>query len=193
MKQTPETQQDTAAMPRRSGEEAGASGTWPAATVVLLSGIACWLWLASGMGTTMPPRTAAAVAGAELAQVEPQDIDGALSTMSGSPGTMAQFRQRTDGCPLPLAWVSVALAPGQQAGTIRIRSGNYFSPIFTLGEAPVRVAIPYPAPYQVGTGTLAAMHTGGGAVIALAPAWLVPAENSAATRQVSWPVTNRCR
>ena len=192
MNQIPEMQRGTAAAPRRSGEEGEASGTWAAVAVVALSGIACWFWLASAMGTATPPRPAAAGAIAELAQVEPQDINGALSTMNGSPGALAQFGQRENRCPLPLAWVSVAGAPGQP-GTIRLKSGSYFSPIFPLGDAPVRIAIPYPAPYEAGNGMLVAMHTGGGAVIGLVPAWQVPADNSTATRQVRWPVTSRCR
>ena len=51
----------------------------------------------------------------ELAQVDDQDIDNALTTMNGPSDYLAQFKERGAGCPRPLAWVALAKARGQPA------------------------------------------------------------------------------
>ncbi|MGA9868046.1 MAG: hypothetical protein WBQ75_16600 [Acetobacteraceae bacterium] len=112
--------------------------------------------------------------------------------MNGSTAFLAQFRQRTGGCPRPLAWVSLGRAAAQPAGTVRLRSGTYFSPVFKLTDIPVRIAIPYPGPYETGHGTLMAMNAGGSAIVALVPAW-VSARGGEATREVTWHPSKRCK
>jgi len=177
----------------RTIDQSRLPGLWPAATVVLLSGIVGWVWLMSGAGTATTPEAGAQAVVSELGQVDDRDVTGALTTMNGSNEFLAQFKQRTGACPLPLAWVSLALAPGQPATTIRLRSGTYFSPVFNLSNVPVRLAVPYPAPYETGHGTLTAMDVGGSAIIALLPAWHVSAQNGEATREVTWRIGSRCK
>jgi hypothetical protein len=166
-------------------------GLLPAVVVATLSGVGFWLFLTSAV-TGELPRDAANATASELAVVDQRDAAAALATMDGSTEFLAQFKQQKNGCPHPLAWVSVARAPGQPAGTIRLRSGNYFSPIFTLSDVPARVAIPYPSPYETGHGTLVAMHDGGAAVIALSPPWQVT-QGDGPARQVTWPIALRCK
>jgi hypothetical protein len=169
-----------------------APGLVPAVGTALLSGIACWLWLASSTdGVTMPPEGPGVVS--ELARVADQDISAALATMNGSNAFLGQYKARADGCTSPLAWITIARAPGQPPGNIRLMSGTYYTPIFELTETPVRVAIPYPAAYEAGQGMLSALDAGPGAVVALTPAWHVPSQAGAATREVSWHVTTRCK
>ena len=193
MTQDAETRRSTSAADARVGGQRGAPGLLPGAAVATLSGLVFWIWLASGAGSVMTPEGAAAPVTSELAQVDDQDVTAALTTMEGPPAFMARFKTRTAGCPEPLAWVTVARARAQPAGTVRIRSGGYFSPVFDLSSAPVRVAIPYPTPYEAGQGTLTVMDTGGTAMIALRPAWQLPAQGGAATREVTWHVSNRCK
>ena len=69
---------------------------------------------------------------------------------------------------------------------VRVRSGGYFSPVFVLSPRPVRIAIPYPAPYQAGRGELTVFVEGGEAVVALTPPWHVPAAAGGAMRVVQW-------
>ncbi len=126
----------------------------------------------------------------ELAQVEDRDIPAALETMVGAPPFLSLFEARPDGCSRPLAWVSLALKPGEPAGTIRIQSGGYSSPIFELSEVPKRVAIPYPAAYESGHGTLQVLEVGGKAIVSLLPAWNVT--GSASAREVVWHPAKRC-
>jgi len=193
MTQNSEAVPSEAEAPARGAEPGGVAGLWPATAVTVLSSILCWLWLTSGLGAATRPEGGVAADTSALAQVDEQDVAAALATMSGPAGFLAQFRQRPAGCPLPLAWVAIAGAAGQAAGTIRLRSGNYYSPVFNLSDAPVRIAIPYPGPYEAGRGALTALHAGGGGVVALTPPWPVPAQGSEATRAVTWPTGTRCR
>ena len=76
---------------------------------------------------------------------------------------------------------------------VRLRSGSYFSPIFNLSDAPVRVAIPYPGPYEMGRGRLTVMVTSGDVVVALEPAWHVSAQNGQASHEVTWHARINCK
>jgi hypothetical protein len=140
----------------------------------------------------VPERSAGAIV-SDLAQVDDQDVTAALTTMSGSAAYLEQFKARAGGCPRPLAWVSLVRTTGEPAGTVRLRSGTYFSPTFNLSDMPVRVAIPYPGPYEAGRGVLMAMNAGGSAIIALLPAWHMSAQGGEGTREVTWRISDRCK
>jgi len=167
-------------------------GLWPSVAVTVLAGIVCLLWLAVGATEATTTDADGAPVASDLARVAPADLDGALATMNGPAAFKAQFRSQATGCPRPLAWVSLMQAPGQPPATIRLRSGSYFSPEFKLTGQPVRVAIPYPAPYEAGHGTLMAMQSGGGAVVALVPPWPL-ATGGKQTHPVSWRAADTCR
>jgi hypothetical protein len=77
--------------------------------------------------------------------------------------------------------------------TIRLRSGNYISPNFSLTDAPVRVALPYPAPYEAGHGTLSVIAVGGEATVSLLPPWRVVGGSGLASHEVTWHPRIRCR
>jgi hypothetical protein len=156
-----------------------------------LSGVLCWLWLAFGLAAGAPQNAAGEQASA-LAEVDDQDLAAALTTLSGSADFLARFRERSAGCRLPLAWVTIARAGGEPEGTIRLRSGPYFSPVFHLTDGPLRVAIPYPAPYGEGHGTLVVMNAGAGSVVALLPPWHVNVRSGEMARAVNWVPTRRC-
>jgi hypothetical protein len=175
----------------QSDRQGGAPGLWSAAAMAVLSAVVCWIWLMSSAASNTGQTSGEAVP-SELAQVDGRDLAAALTTMNGSDAFLAQFKQRAGGCPQPLAWVSVAQTSGQPPGQVRLRSGNYISPTFSLSEVPVRVAIPYPGPYETGHGRLTALDAGGSATIALLPAWRVPARDGGATREVTWHATRHC-
>jgi hypothetical protein len=192
MSQNFETRHQTNAMSPGMDKQRIAPGILPAAAMTVLAGLACGIWLTSGVATeTVSPGSDPNVS--ELAQVDNSDIPAALSTMNGSGAELVQYKERAGSCPRPLAWISLARVPGQPPSTVRLRSGGYFSPIFELSDVPVRVAVPYPAPYELGHGTLTVMDAGGGAVISLVPPWSVPAQSSGATREVHWNPTNHCK
>jgi len=169
----------------RAESRASIPGLWPAAVMALLSGVAFGFWLMSST-VADSSRTGIQASSSELRQVDQQDIDGALTTMSGSEEFLARFRQRKDGCPAPLAWVSVAETPGDPSGKLRLQSGDYVSPLVTTSGTPVRVAIPYPAPFETGHGVLGVMDAGAGVTVALVPPWRIPARSDAAAREVFW-------
>jgi hypothetical protein len=123
--------------------------------------------------------------------VAPEDVEGALGTMDGTSLPLARFRERAGTCAQLLAWVTIARAPGQPARKSLLRSGNYFTPAFDLPDVALRVAIPYPAPYETGRGERTVVGASAGAMIALSPPWAVrPAAE--ATRPVTWRPVERC-
>jgi len=177
----------------QSSKQHGLPGMWPALAVALVSGLVSWLWLIPGLANAVKFNMAGGVVSSELAQVDARDFAAALANMSDAPPQfLSQFKQGASKCPLPLAWVSVALAPGQPAGTLRVQSGGYISPAFALTAVPMRVAIPFPAPYEVGHGRLTVVGSGGNAIVALLPAWRVALQGGQATWEVTWRPTKRC-
>jgi len=177
---------------RRTSEAQGGAGLLSAGLAVLVSGFVCWQWLIPALATGAADRPAADASISELAPVDEQDIDGAIGTLGGSPEFLASAKDRGKACPRPLAWVSVMREPGQPAAKVRLRSGNYFSPLFQLTDVPTRIAIPYPAPYDRGAGSLAIVGAGIHAVVALRPAWHVDAQGDGAARNVTWHPVKRC-
>lgn len=182
-----------------SGAKAMKNGLAPGllsfAMIAVLVGVVFWLWLTEAFTTLPVSDTSGQFLNSELAQVGDQDIPDALKTMGGLPRFLDRFRQRDASCPLPLAWVSIAKAAGAtpMPGTIRVRSGNYLSPPFSLTDTPVRIAIPYPSSYETGTGQLAVVGTGAPATISLMPAWSVSYDqNNMAVHNVHWSPVTRC-
>jgi len=55
----------------------------------------------------------------------------------------------------------------------------------------VRVAIPYPAPYEAGQGILSVL-LGGEATVALTPAWNISPKAGVTERAVTWQPSESC-
>jgi hypothetical protein len=158
--------------------------------IAVISGVICWFWLGSGRANPLKP-TAPNVS--DLTEVEETEVRGALTTMNLSNAVLAQFREGKDGgCRRPLAWVTLVSAAGEPPSRIRLISGNYYSPSFEVSATPMRVALPFPAPYETGQGTLTAIDVGGSATISLLPAWRVSAQDGKTTRAVTWHPVKSC-
>jgi hypothetical protein len=168
-------------------------GIWPAASVAVLSAALCWVWLLSGVSATPASDNGSGLATSELAAVGDRDITDALKTMGGTPASLARFKRRADGCPLPLAWVTVTPEANQPTEMIRLRSGSYYSPDFSLSGVPVRIAIPFPAAYDAGHGTLTVLHSGGNVTLGLNPAWHLTAQETSGSRLVTWQPGQNCK
>jgi hypothetical protein len=184
--------QDTQAQPAapRRKKQSGSPGIGMTIVMAVICGVVCWFWLTSGRANSLKP-TAPNVS--DLTEVEQRDVAGALTTMSLSNAAIAQFREgKEGGCRRPLAWVSLVSAPGEPPSRIRLISGKYYSPVFEVSATPVRVALPFPAPYETGQGTLTAIDVGGSAAISLLPAWRVSAQDGKTTRMVTWHPTKNC-
>jgi hypothetical protein len=184
--------QDTEA--RRSAPRRKNRGALPGIgltiAIAVISGGVCWFWLTTGRANQLRP-TAPNVS--DLTEVDDGEIAGALTTISLPNAVLGQFREGKDGgCRRPLAWVTLVSAPGEPPSHIRLISGAYFSPVFDVSATPVRVAVPFPAPYETGHGVLTAIDVGGSTTIALLPAWRVSAQDGKTTRAVTWHPVKNC-
>ncbi len=169
-------------------------GGWPLglpALAAVAMGCLAWFWFLPGAAGLLLTRPA--MMQGQLDQVAPADVTAALGTVSGSADFLAQFKARQNQCGMPLAWVSLAGAPAGGAEEIRVKSGDYVSPGFAPQAGPTRIAIPYPAPYEDGSGVLTLISEGSGAVVALAPAVAVPAGAREVVLPVVWPAGAPCR
>jgi hypothetical protein len=184
----PKDEQTRASLPGARSTSAGLPGTWQAVAVAALSALVFGYWARSGVNA---PGAAAAANVSRVAEVAPQDVTAALDTMSGSHEQLAQFRER-EACSRRLAWVTIMRSPGQPPGRIRLQSGAYLSPAFDLTDAPVRVALPYPAPYATGHGMISVLGTTTDAIVALTPPWRVPAQEGLHAREVTWTPSGDC-
>lgn len=157
---------------------------WGCVLTALLSGAGCWFLVA-------PRLVSLTDAGStRLEEVAPADLPAAMTTLSPSGGVLEQLR-RERGCEA-LAVVTLAAPPGGPPARVRLRSGSYDSPAFLLTAAPMRVAIPYPAPVEAGRGTLMVISDGGEAVVALLPPWRLPTAPGEASRLVTWQPGTGC-
>jgi hypothetical protein len=102
-----------------------------------------------------------------IQQVALADISKAATTLA--PGVAASMEEEAKSCKAPLAEVVLQNAPGAAPGLVRIRSGAYVSPPFTLTDAPQRIAIPFPTPYQTGRGVIVVEGANTGATISIDP------------------------
>jgi hypothetical protein len=184
--QLQQTDSDTESASRRGTMP----GALPAVAGVALSAALCWVWLGNGSDRAASAASSATVS--ELSEVNELVIPDALTTMVGSTAFLAQFKDDSSKCRQPLAWVSAEAAPGAKPTAIRLRSGSYISPVFTLSTRPVRIAIPYPAPYEAGHGSLTIIGATNKTVIALSPPWRSPEGASQAIVQVHWVPTKTC-
>jgi hypothetical protein len=91
---------------------------------------------------------------ATLGSVPKDQLDGAIVSLAGQAAatTITEIKD----CKVPLAFVTVSAEAGAtaSASTIRLRSGSYISPPLLLTPSPLRVAVPFPAPYPSGKGVL---------------------------------------
>lgn len=171
----------------------GRQAAWaPIGGAVILAAILSWFWFLPGVSAQLTARAIAAET-STLDRVGSNDIVNALRTMNGSADFLTQFKARKDGCPMPLAWVSLVGAPKGQPEGLRITSGSYVSPEFDMsGDVPVRIAVPFPAPYEAGHGTIEVTSVGSGATVALSPALHVAPGTQRIVKQVVWEPDKRC-
>jgi hypothetical protein len=125
--------------------------------------IAAAVVMATSSGTA-PRGTASEPA---IQQVALTDVTEAVKTLASN--AAAALGEEAKSCKAPLAEVVLKNAPGAAPGLVQIRSGSYLSPPFTLTDAPQRIAIPFPTPYQTGRGVIVVEGASSGATITLYP------------------------
>ena len=106
-----------------------------------------------------------------LSLIPTREVDQATPTLD--PQVAAAMAAEAKACRVPMAYVTLAAnGPNQHSNSIvRIRSGNYLSPPFLLTPQPQRVAIPFPAAYQAGQGTISLEGNARGVAAHLIPVW----------------------
>jgi hypothetical protein len=102
-----------------------------------------------------------------LAFVPLRDVDAASATLTPSEaGGLVSNAKR---CTVPLASMVIYKGSAEVGTTLRIRAGNYVSPYFNVTEGMQRIAVPYPAAYEAGAGTLVVEGSARGAILGLTP------------------------
>ena len=178
----------SASLPHRRGDPTRWPGAWQAAVIAaLMAGLAGYL----GRPSAGAFHAEGAPGISRIGEVAPNELPEAAETVSGTPGQMGRTAER-DPCGRRLASVTLVRAPSQPPGRIRLQSGNYVSPDFELFDTPVRVAIPFPAPYATGHGMISVIGTTTDAVVALTPSWHAAAHAGIQTREVRWTPVAGC-
>jgi hypothetical protein len=99
--------------------------------------------------------------------VAQRDISEAAATLTPSAaGALVDDAER---CKIPLVSMTISKGTAAVGSIVRIRSGTYVSPYFTVTEAMQRIAVPYPAPYGSGAGTFIVEGNANGAILGLTP------------------------
>lgn len=170
----------------RGGSSAPASG---GGRLKVVAGIGAVLAVGAVLvGTQLRPAPTAN--GSEVSIVSQADIGSAATTLSAQAATGIVDEAKS--CKTPMATITISKKPGAAPGMIRIRSGSYVSPAFTLGEAPQRVAIPFPTPYPTGIGSISVEGEASGAVVSLYPAVNIETLKGASPISIWWVPKKPC-
>jgi hypothetical protein len=122
--------------------------------------------------------------------VDPRDLNDAAGTLTQSvAGGLVDDARR---CRIPLVSMTIARGTAQVSSTLRIRSGSYVSPYFTVAEGMQRIAVPYPAPYGSGAGTFVVERNATGAILGLTPTKVLLDLPTAQSIPVWWRPVSPC-
>jgi len=118
------------------------------------------------------------------------DLGAAAATLA--PSAAAALIEDAERCRAPLVSMTISRGSAALGGTIRIRSGSYVSPYFTVTDATQRIAVPYPAPYGSGSGSFVIEGTATGVIVGLVPAKAMLQLPGAQTVPVVWHAASPC-
>jgi hypothetical protein len=125
-----------------------------------------------------------------VSYVAQRDLGEAATTLTpAAAGALVEDAQR---CKIPLASMTIAKGTAAIGSTLRIRSGGYVSPYFTVTENMQRIAMPYPAPYGSGVGTFVVEGNATGAILGLTPTRVLIELPGAQSIPVVWRAVNPC-
>jgi len=125
-----------------------------------------------------------------LSLVSRAEITDAARTLD--PSVSGQLAEQARQCTVPLAYVTISKTADDSGGAIRIHSGSYVSPVIKLTDTPQRVAIPFPAPFATGKGTISVEGATNGALISLTPGWRIDELHGSVIQNVVWNPSNPC-
>lgn len=125
-----------------------------------------------------------------LTFVDKSDLSAAAATLT--PSAAGALVADAQACKIPLVSMTISKGTAVIGSTIRIRSGNYVSPFFTVTEEMQRVAVPYPAPYGAGAGTMVLEGTANGAIVGFTPRKIMTDLPGTQSVPVVWKPQNPC-
>lgn len=126
--------------------------------------------------------------------VATQDLAAALETIA--PEQRAAVEAKAKSCEQPLAQITIQGIPGATtpaSGTIQIKSSNYVSPLFTVSEAPVSVAVPYPAPNAPNANHIEIIGHATSVRVSFTPSRDFPLVTGSVFQQVWWESAASCQ
>jgi hypothetical protein len=154
----------------------------------LLLGLAAACCVGTGAGAvgTLALRTGRGEA--RLMEVSPDERHQAEQAV----GPIQAREEGQKACREPIAFVTVAAVSSITTPSFfQIRSGTYISPRFEL-SGPKRIAIPFPAPYREGRGTISLIGSGKNLAISLSPTWYVEQLDGELLKPVFWSIHQEC-
>lgn len=183
----------TANEPATSAAPRSGAGSRPGRSVAIVAAAGCVL-IAAAVGLVLQKADFASLSGdpaqPTISYVARGDITAAATTLTQSAaGALVEEAQN---CKIPLASLTIAKGTATIGSTIRIRSGSYVSPYFTVTEAMQRIAVPYPAPYGAGSGIITIEGNAQGAIVGLSPSKVMINLPAAQTIPVAWRTGNPC-
>lgn len=125
-----------------------------------------------------------------LSYVDLKEVDAASATLD--PGAAGALVDDAKHCKIPLVSMTIEKGTAQIGSTLRIRSGSYVSPYFTVTEGMQRIAMPYPAPYGAGAGTFVVEGTATGSILGLTPTKVMVDLPTALSIPVVWHPGKPC-
>lgn len=159
----------------------------------LVAAAGCVL-IATAVGLVLQKADLAAISGdpahPTISYVAQRDIAAAATTLV--PSAAGPLVEEAHKCKIPLASITIARGTAAVGSTIRIRSGKYVSPYFTITDASQRVAVPYPAPYGAGSGIITIEGNAHGAILGLSPSKVMIDLPAAQSIPVVWRSVNPC-
>lgn len=125
-----------------------------------------------------------------LTYIAQRDIGAAATTLT--PSAAPALVEEAQRCKIPLASMTIEKGTAPIGSTIRIRSGSYVSPYFTITAGVQRIAVPYPAPYGAGSGTMVIEGSANGAIVGLSPTRVMVDLPGTQSVPVVWRPVNPC-
>jgi hypothetical protein len=122
--------------------------------------------------------------------VAQSDLSAAATTLL--PSAAAALIEDAQRCRIPLVSMTIERGTAPLGSTIRVRSGNYVSPYFTVTDSMQRIAVPYPAPYGSGSGIFTFEGTAKGVVMGLTPTRAMLDLPGSQSLPVAWRAVNPC-
>ncbi|HEY0912520.1 MAG TPA: hypothetical protein VGD75_20050 [Bradyrhizobium sp.] len=118
------------------------------------------------------------------------DLSAAATTLLPSAaGALIEDAQR---CRVPLISMSIDRGTAPLGSIIRIRSGNYVSPYFSITDSTQRIAVPYPTPYGSGSGIMTVDGNAKGAIVGFNPTQTMVDLPGAKSIPVVWRAVSPC-